>query len=96
MDNEGFILKTLTEEDILRMRNIRKRRLLNTKIKSLKDKIIRYKNRKEDIKEIQKKEMADIIKKENMVEELKLIDIYIKDYEKMINRLQSEYCDIQT
>jgi hypothetical protein len=95
MENEDFILRTLTKEEVERMRNIRKRRLLNTKIKSLKDKIIQYKSRKEDIEVIQKKETVDTEKEENMIEELKLIDIYIKEYESLINRLQNEYCVIQ-
>lgn len=95
MENEDFILRTLTKEEVERMRNIRKRRLLNTKIKSLKDKIIQYKSRKEDIEVIQKKETVDTEKEENMIEELKLIDIYIKEYESLINRLQNEYCIIQ-
>jgi len=100
MEDSEFFLKIPSKEDIIRIRNIRKRRLINTKIKSLKNKVTRYKSRKEDIEEIQTKVSKgeleiDLEKEENMLEEIKLIHIYIKEYEELIIRLQKEYCNIK-
>lgn len=97
VESDDFFLVTLSKEDIKRVRNIRKRRLISTKIKELKDKILRYKNRKKDITILQEKKvyMFDIERQENMIEEVKLIDVYILDYEKLIRRLQREYCNIK-
>lgn len=87
----------LNDADKVRLRNITKRRMINNKIKSLKDKITRYLSRDEDI-QMKLNNISDspdnIIIIENMIEESKLLKEYINDYKELIKRLQKDYCSI--
>lgn len=90
-------LSKLSEKDKLRIRQCKKKRLMNNSIKKFKRKILEYSSRKTDIRTLIKNDVDKKITKErveNLTEELKLIDIYIKDYERLIKRLQKEYCSL--